>query len=290
MYFVIHLLKLMRPHQWIKSLFVFMGVIFSHAWADTALVQSAVLAAVAFSLLSSGVYIVNDIVDIESDRQHPKKKHRPLAAGNIAIPLASVWAAMLVASALAIGYLVSVDVLWLLLAYLVLNAGYSAGLKQIAVLDVFLIAAGFLLRILVGTEGIGIPPSQWLLLCGLMITLFLGFTKRRAEMMVADDSGRRTRKVLQQYDAGLLDSFIAITATSAIIAYSLYTVNAETIRIHGTSDLIYTVPFVVYGVFRYILRLHMHRRGEDPARELISDWHIIVTVLAWVFVVMWLIG
>lgn len=290
MYFVIHLLKLMRPHQWIKSLFVFTGVIFSHAWADTALVQSAVLAAVAFSLLSSGVYIVNDIVDIESDRQHPKKKHRPLAAGNIAIPLASVWAAMLVASALAIGYLVSVDVLWLLLAYLVLNAGYSAGLKQIAVLDVFLIAAGFLLRILVGTEGIGIPTSQWLLLCGLMITLFLGFTKRRAEMMVADDSGRRTRKVLQQYDAGLLDSFIAITATSAIIAYSLYTVNAETIRIHGTSDLIYTVPFVVYGVFRYILRLHMHRRGEDPARELISDWHIIVTVLAWIFVVMWLIG
>lgn len=290
MYFVIHLLKLMRPHQWIKSLFVFTGVIFSHAWADAALVQSAVLAAVAFSLLSSGVYIVNDIVDIESDRQHPKKKHRPLAAGNIAITLASVWAAMLVASALVIGYLVSVDVLWLLLAYLVLNAGYSAGLKQIAVLDVFLIAAGFLLRILVGTEGIGIPTSQWLLLCGLMITLFLGFTKRRAEMMVADDSGSRTRKVLQQYDAGLLDSFIAITATSAIIAYSLYTVNAETIRIHGTSDLIYTVPFVVYGVFRYILLLHMHRRGEDPAMELISDWHIIVTVLAWIFVVMWLIG
>ncbi len=290
MYFVIHLLKLMRPHQWIKSLFVFTGVIFSHAWADAALVQSAVLAAVAFSLLSSGVYIVNDIVDIESDRQHPKKKHRPLAAGNIAIPLASVWAAMLVASALAIGYLVSVDVLWLLLAYLALNAGYSAGLKQIAVLDVFLIAAGFLLRILVGTEGIGIPPSQWLLLCGLMITLFLGFTKRRAEMMVAADSGRRTRKVLQQYDAGLLDSFIAITATSAIIAYSLYTVNAETIRIHGTSDLIYTVPFVVYGVFRYILRLHMHRRGEDPAKELLTDPHIITTVLAWILAVVWLIG
>ena len=124
------------------------------------------------------------------------------------------------ASALIIGYVVSVDVAWLLLVYLVLNAAYSAGLKQIAVLDVFLIATGFMLRILVGTEGVGIPPSQWLLLCGLMITLFLGFTKRRAEMMVADDSGKHTRKVLKQYDASLLDSFIAITAT----APSLHTV------------------------------------------------------------------
>ena len=191
MYYIVHLIKLMRPHQWTKSLFVFTGIIFGHAWADATLVQSVVLAAVAFSFLSSGVYIVNDIVDIESDRQHPKKKHRPLAAGNVPVKLASVWATVLIASALVIGYLVSIDVLWLLLAYLVLNAGYSAGLKQIAVLDVFLIATGFMLRILVGTEGVGIPPSQWLLLCGLMITLFLGFTKRRAEMMVADDSGDR---------------------------------------------------------------------------------------------------
>jgi 4-hydroxybenzoate polyprenyltransferase len=290
MYYIIHLIKLMRPHQWAKNLFVFTGLVFGHAWTDTALVQSVVLAAVAFSLLSSGVYIVNDIVDIESDRQHPKKKHRPLAAGNIAVSLASAWASALVASALVIGYLVSVDVVWLLLVYLLLNAGYSAGLKQVPVLDVFLIASGFMLRILVGTEGVGIPPSQWLLLCGLMITLFLGFTKRRAEMMIADEAGKHARKVLQQYDATLLDSFIAITATSTVIAYSLYTVNAETVRIHGTANLIYTVPFVVYGMFRYILRLHLHRRGEDPAKELITDPHIVATVLAWVIVVVWLIS
>ena len=289
MYYIIHLIKLMRPHQWTKSLFVFTGLVFGHAWTNAALVQSVVLAAVAFSLLSSGVYIINDIVDIESDRQHPKKKHRPLAAGDIAVSLASAWASVLVVSALVIGYLVGVDVVWLLLVYLMLNAGYSAGLKQVPVLDVFLIASGFMLRILVGTEGVGIPPSQWLLLCGLMITLFLGFTKRRAEMTIADEAGKHTRKVLQQYDATLLDSFIAITATSTVIAYSLYTVNTDTIRIHGTANLIYTVPFVVYGMFRYILRLHLHRRGEDPAKELITDPHIVVTVLAWVIVVVWLI-
>ena len=249
-----------------------------------------ILSAVAFSLLSSGVYIVNDIVDAESDRQHPKKKFRPIAAGNVAITLAASWALLLVVVAFGLAWLVSTEVIMLLLAYLILNAAYSAGLKQVAVLDVFLIATGFMLRILVGTEGVGIAPSQWLLLCGLMVTLFLGFTKRRAELMVAEESGMTTRKVLSQYDAGLLDTFIAITATAAVLAYSLYTVNPETIAIHGTANLIYTVPFVAYGIFRYILRLHTHRRGEDPARELVTDPHIIVTVLSWVIVVLWLIG
>ncbi len=290
MYFMIHFLKLMRPHQWTKSLFVFTGLIFGHGWTDPALTQSVILAAIAFSLLSSGVYIVNDIYDIESDRNHPNKKHRPLAAGNISVAQAAPGAAVLVVLALGLGYWINAQVFILLLAYVVLNAGYSAGLKQIVILDVFLIAAGFMLRILVGTQGVGIPPSQWLLLCGLMITLFLGFTKRRAEMMVTKESGGRSRKVLDQYDVALLDVFIAITATGAIIAYGLYTMNADTIRIHGTSNLVYTLPFVIYGVMRYIFRLHRHQRGEDPVRELFTDPHIIITVLAWALAVMWLIG
>ncbi|MFV1997743.1 MAG: decaprenyl-phosphate phosphoribosyltransferase [Acidiferrobacterales bacterium] len=289
MYIVIHLLKLMRPYQWTKSLFVFTGLIFGHGWTDAALTQSVILAAIAFSLLSSGVYIINDIFDIESDRRHPRKKHRPLAAGKIAVTLAAPWAVVLITMALGIGYWINAQVFMLLLVYLALNAGYSAGLKQIAILDVFLIATGFMLRILVGTEGVGIPPSQWLLLCGLMITLFLGFTKRRAELMVAAESGKRTRKVLEQYDLVSLDTFIAITATGTIIAYGLYTLSADTVRIHGTSNLVYTLPFVIYGVMRYIFRLHRHQRGEDPARELITDPHIIITVVAWILVVMWLI-
>lgn len=289
MYYIRHLLKLMRPHQWIKNLFVFTGVLFGHAWSDGMLVQNALLAAIGFSLLSSGVYIINDIVDIDSDRQHPEKRRRPLAAGEVAASMASIWAMVLVVAALGIGYYVGVEVVWLFAVYLGINAAYTAGLKKVAVLDVFLIATGFMLRILVGTEGIGIPPSQWLLLCGLMITLFLGFTKRRAELIVIGESGKRTREVLKQYNAALLDSFIAVTATSAIIAYSLYTMNAETVRIHGTSNLIYSVPFVAYGVFRYIMRLHRHRRGEDPAKELLTDPHLLITGLCWIAVVVWLI-
>lgn len=285
---MIHFLKLMRPHQWTKSLFVFTGLIFGHGWTDPALTQSVILAAIAFSLLSSGVYIVNDIYDIENDRNHPNKKHRPLAAGNISVAQAAPGAAVLIVLALGLGYWINAQVFILLLAYVALNAGYSAGLKQVVILDVFIIAAGFMLRILVGTEGVGIPPSQWLLLCGLMITLFLGFTKRRAELMVSAE-GKKSRKVLEQYDLASLDTFIAITATSAVIAYGLYTLSADTIRIHGTSNLIYTLPFVIYGVMRYVFRLHRHQRGEDPAKELMTDPHIIMTMLAWVLVVMYLI-
>lgn len=290
MHVVINLIKLMRPHQWTKSLFVFTGLVFGHAWGDLALTYSVVLAAVAFSLISSGVYVANDIFDVESDRKHPHKKHRPIAAGKITTSLAAVWAAVLVALALGIGFWINTQVFVLLLIYVALNAGYSAGLKQIVILDVFIIAAGFMLRILVGTEGVGIPPSQWLLLCGLMITLFLGFAKRRAELMVVAESGQKSRKVLQQYDPVSLDAFIAITATGAVISYGLYTLSGDTIRVHGTQDLIYTLPFVIYGVMRYIFLLHRHQRGEDPAKELVTDPHIIVTVLAWAASILYLIS
>lgn len=290
MTFLRHLLRMMRPHQWVKNLFIFTGLIFGHAWHDTHLVLLVVLAAIAFSFLSSGVYIMNDIADVESDRAHPRKRHRPLAAGEIAVMAAAAAAVVLIVIAFGIGWYAGPTVAALLFAYLLINGGYSAGLKHVPILDVFLIAAGFMLRILVGTAGVGIAPSQWLLLCGLMVTLFLGFAKRRAELLVAVEQGSRTRKVLVQYDAPLLDVMIAITATSTVITYGLYTVNAETIRIHGTSYLIYTLPFVLYGIMRYIFRLHHHRRGEDPARELFTDPHLIATVLGWAAVTIWLIS
>jgi 4-hydroxybenzoate polyprenyltransferase len=289
MSFIRHLLRLMRPHQWVKNLFVFTGLIFGHAWGDSHLLWSVVLAAAAFSLLSSGVYIVNDIADVESDRQHPRKRLRPLAAGDIAVTAAAIAAAVLIGAAFVIAWIVAPAVAALLLIYFLINTGYSLGLKHVPILDVFLIAAGFMLRILVGTAGVGIAPSQWLLLCGLMITLFLGFAKRRAELLVALEQGTRTRKVLVQYDGPLLDVMIAITATSAVITYGLYTMNPETVRIQGTPYLIYTLPFVLYGIMRYIFRLHHHRRGEDPARELFTDPHLIATVLGWAAVTFWLI-
>ena len=289
---VFEMVRLMRPQQWIKNLFVFTGLLFGHAWNNSTTVLNVVMAAGAFCLMSSCIYIINDIADRASDRLHPIKKNRPLAHGSVSPYAALLLALFLFAAAAGLGHAAAREVLALLLIYAALNLAYSYGLKHVVILDVFIIAAGFMLRILAGTSGVGIPPSQWLLLCGLMATLFLGFAKRRAEIHALDtaDNKGTQRKVLEQYSAALLDKMIGITAAGVIMSYSLYTMSPETIAKHGTPNLIYTVPFVMYGVFRYIYLLHQRQKGEDPSRELLLDPHIFVTVCAWLGTIVMLIA
>jgi 4-hydroxybenzoate polyprenyltransferase len=275
------LLRLMRPYQWVKNLFVFTGLLFGHAWHDPHLVIQAVIAFSAFCLLSSAIYTFNDIVDLEQDRLHPKKARRPLASGAVSVSAAAILAALLTVAGLALAYASSLIVLAILLGYGLMNIAYTLRLKHVVILDVFIIATGFMLRILAGTLGIGIPPSKWLLLCGLMVTLFLGFTKRRAEIFALNEDKANHRKVLEHYSPVLLDKMIGITAAGLIMSYSLYTMNADTIRIHGTANLIYTVPFVMYGVFRYIYLLHHQSRGGDPSHDLVRDPHLLIVVGAW---------
>lgn len=284
------LLRLMRPHQWVKNTFVFTGLLFGHVWHDAHLVMQVVFAFAAFCLVSSAIYIVNDLVDVEQDRQHPAKRLRPLAAGRVSLAIAGPFALLVGATGLGLAYAAGPVVLVILIAYALMNIAYSLWLKHVVILDVFIIAAGFMLRILVGTLGVGIPPSQWLLLCGLMVTLFLGFSKRRAEIIALNEEGGAHRKVLQHYSPLLLDKMIGITAAGLIMSYSLYTMNAETIRIHGTANLIYTVPFVMYGVFRYIYLLHHQSRGGDPSHDLVRDPHLLFVVGAWLLTTFFLIA
>jgi 4-hydroxybenzoate polyprenyltransferase len=284
------LLRLMRPHQWVKNAFVFTGLLFGHAWHDPHLVTQVVIAFASFCLVSSAIYTINDIVDLEQDRNHPKKSKRPLAAGMVSISAAVILAALLGLLGLVLAYAASPMVLSILLGYALMNIAYSLWLKHVVILDVFIIATGFMLRILAGTLGVGIPPSQWLLLCGLMVTLFLGFTKRRAEIFALTDDKSAHRKVLEHYSPVLLDKMIGITAAGLIMSYSLYTMNADTIRIHGTSNLIYTVPFVMYGVFRYIYLLHHQSRGGDPSHDLVRDPHLFIVVGAWLVTTILLIA
>lgn len=281
--------RLMRPHQWLKNSFVFTGLLFGHAWHDSVIVWHVVLVAVAFSLMASAIYVLNDIVDREQDKLHPVKCCRPLAAGELTLTSAGLFALLLTGIALSITYTVSGTALLIVVAYALMNLAYSLWLKHVVMLDVFIIAMGFMLRILVGTLGVGIPPSQWLLLCGLMVTLFLGFAKRRAEMTALHNGGTAHRKVLVHYSPILLDKMIGITASGVIMSYSLYTMSPDTIRTHGTAYLIYTVPFVMYGVFRYIYLLHEQHGGADPSRELVRDAHLVVVVLAWALTTFWLI-
>jgi 4-hydroxybenzoate polyprenyltransferase len=284
------MLRLLRPEQWVKSGFVLIGVLFARAWHDQTTVRHVLAAIVAFSLVASGVYVFNDLTDQAQDAAHPRKRYRPLAAGTVSVRAAGALLGALLALGLALGYLASLKVLLILLTYFVLNLCYSLRLKQVVLLDVFIIAAGFMLRILAGTTGIGIAPSQWLLLCGLMLSLFLGFGKRRAELYAVSSGDTNRRKVLEHYQPVLLDKMIVITATCVILTYSLYTMSEQTIRTHRTEALIYTVPFVMYGIFRYIYLLHRQRAGSEPAQEIFRDMHILLSIVCWLLLTVWLIS
>jgi 4-hydroxybenzoate polyprenyltransferase len=283
-------LRLLRPHQWIKSAFVFVGVIFGHAWDQPAYLTAALLAAAGFSLAASCVYVFNDLADRERDRAHPRKRIRPLASGAIGVPAAVALGAACGIAGLALSWLAAPAVAVLVVCYLLINLGYTLGLKHVSILDVFIISGGFMLRIVAGTEGIGIEASQWLLLCGMMVTLFLGFSKRRAELIALEGEsldGGSHRKVLDEYDPALLDKMIGVCASGTIVCYSLYTLSPQTIAQHHTTALIWTVPFVLYGMFRYLQRLHMGS-GEDVSSELARDPHLLAAVAGWLALVLFL--
>ncbi len=284
------LLRLMRPHQWVKNGFVFLGLLFGHAWNDPVKLGQALAAFAAFCLLASAVYVMNDLIDREQDRLHPKKKLRPLVTGAVSVGAAGVLAAVCLVAGGIIAWFWAGSAPWVFVAYVVLNVGYSFGLKHVVILDVFIIAAGFMLRILAGTLGLDIAPSQWLLLCGLMLTLFLGFAKRSAELLALPEDSAGHRRVLEHYTAPMLDQFISIAATGTVISYALYTVSADTVALHGTRGLIATVPFVLYGMLRYLWRLHARGGGGDPAQELLTDPHLLAATAGWLLLVLFLLG
>lgn len=282
-----HYWQLLRPQQWIKNAFVWAGFLFARAWHDTALAQQVALAFIAFCLLASAVYIGNDWLDRDADRAHPTKRQRPLASGRIGGAAAGSLAIVLAIAALALGASVGSGLFAVLLAYLALNAAYSMLLKRIVIVDVFALSLGFLLRILAGTVGVGIAPSPWLLMCGLMLTLLLGFGKRRAEQPGVDAPAGRA--VLAEYSPALLDRLIVVCVSGTLIAYSLYTISPQTIALHGSADLVYTVPIVTYALFRYLYLLGEGRAAEDPSGLFAGDHHLQVTALAWLVAVIWIL-
>ena len=282
------LLRLARPHQYVKNGFVLVGPIFANDWT-LGLGVKALFAFIAFCLMASAIYVANDIIDVEVDRAHPTKRNRPIASGEISIGLAWRFALALALGALALGASLSIQALELLVFYGGVQYGYSMWWKHIVVLDVFLISVGFMVRIFMGTFGLGIRSSSWLVLCGLMVTLFLGFAKRRSELVLFEHrgppAGQSTRKVLDDYSKAMIEQFMSISAACAILAYSLYTVAPDTVARHHTSYLFLSVPFVIYGIFRYLYLLHEARYGTDAARELFQDRHLLVTAIAWLVVV-----
>ena len=269
------LFKLLRPHQWLKNCFVFAGLLFSQLWSDSGIVQNVLLAFAAFCCAASAVYIFNDWHDRHLDALHPTKRSRPFASGAVKPVVGLGLAALLLA--VGFGLTLGNAVLQALLGiYLLINLAYSLKLKTVPVVDVVIIASGFILRLLAGTLAVGIAPSHALLLTGMFMALFLGFSKRKAETFHAPGS---QRAVLAHYTPALLDTLMAATMTATMIAYSLFAISVESQARHG-ERLIYTVPLVVFGMLRYTYQVS-RGRGEDVARDLLRDPWIIVTGICW---------
>jgi 4-hydroxybenzoate polyprenyltransferase len=283
-------IELLRPRQWIKNAFVLVGLLFGHAWQDASMVWAALGATLAFCLASSATYAFNDARDEKEDREHPDKRTRPVARGAVSSAQAMAMAGGLVAASLACAAWVGWRVAAIIAVYLALNAAYTLRLKHVPVLDVVIIAAGFMLRLLAGTLGIGIAPSNWLLACGFLLTLFLGFGKRRAEIVRLDEGAGQHRAVLEDYSIGFLDKAIMLCAAGMTIAYAAYTLAADTAQLHGTGSLVLTVPWVLLGTLRYLYRLRRRGGGGDPAEEVLRDPVLAASVAGWTATVLWLIG
>lgn len=271
----------MRPHQWTKNLLVFAGVGFGEKLTDP---KSAALAAGAFAvfcLLSSSVYLINDVHDREADRQHPDKKNRPIASGALSVRTAVVAALAFSGIALAGAFWISRDFGLIAAAYLALMGVYSFWMKHIVILDVLVLAGGFVLRAAGGAVAVDVSFSHWLLLLTLLLALFLGLSKRRAELVALSDAASAHRRSLGEYSPYLLDQMIGVVTASTLIAYALYTISPETIERFGTDKLQWTVPFPLYGIFRYLYLVHQREGGGSPAETLIDDRPILICVALW---------
>ncbi len=274
------LIRLARPTHWVKNGFVAAPLLFVLPDPIGPALVACAAAIASFSLLASTIYCVNDVFDAEADRAHPTKRRRPVAAGRIAPPVAVAWGGLLLVAsiAVALAFLPTVF-LWVLAAYGGNNVLYNILLKRRGIADIISIAVGFVIRLVAGSIAINVAPSSWLLVCGFSLALFLGFGKRRSELALAEN-GTQYRPVLRHYSAAKLDSLMSISATLTLICYMLYTVAPETQRVHGTANLVYTVPPVFYAIFRFIFRVQ-EATGESPEELLLSDRVMLATAAAW---------
>lgn len=275
-------IRLLRPQQWVKNAFLIAPLIFSKHLFSVEYVETTFLALIVFSLVSSSVYIVNDMTDREADRQHPIKKNRPIASGVLSIPEAIVTLVLVFAVIVIAGKGLTFQFQLTAGIYFVLNLAYSFGLKKIILVDVFVIAAGFMLRVLAGAYAIGVLISPWLVLCTLFVSVFLAISKRRGELLLVTHSeGYSGRAVLQQYDLALMDQLMTIAASGMAISYALYTVADRTVTIFGTDNLIFTTVFVLFGIFRYLFLVRKKEIDDNPAHLLITDFAMVFNVIAW---------
>jgi 4-hydroxybenzoate polyprenyltransferase len=282
-------LRLLRPVQWSKNAVVLAAVVFARMATEPASLMHAVVALVAFCLISSAMYIYNDWRDIERDRHHPIKQHRPLASGDIAPRLALLVAAVLAAASLALAWTVAPLLVLVIGIYAALMTAYTLYLKRVVIIDVFVIAGGFLLRAVAGAVAVDVPISAWLMLCTVLLALFLGFCKRRNEMLTLQETAPLHRLALRGYTPQILDQFILLTASSTIMAYAMYSFTSTYVPENDT--MMITVPIVAFAMFRYFYLVYVRKLGGAPESLLFRDAALLGAVMLWgltVMVIFWL--
>ena len=283
-----HFLRALRPKQWTKNLLVYFALVFSvnQYWTPgnpgelATNLTRATAAFLIFCALSSAQYLINDVLDVSKDRLHPRKRHRPIAAGLISVPQAVAGAVAL----LVVGLIAAVALDPLLglagAAYFLLMLGYSFSLKHLVIVDVFAIAAGFVLRAAAGAIAIGVPISPWFYTCTVLGALFLGFSKRRHELVLLEGGAGGHRRILEEYSPHLLDQMISVVTTSTVIAYALYTFTEP--NLPSNHAMMLTIPFVLYGIFRYLYLIHQRNEGGSPEEILLRDKPLIVDIVLWI--------
>jgi 4-hydroxybenzoate polyprenyltransferase len=269
----------MRPKQWTKNLLVFAALVFSERLFEPRYILDVVIAFVCFCLASGAVYILNDLRDRESDRRHPVKRFRPIASGQVSQEQATVLAVVAAVAALGGAFFLTPAFAAIVAGYMALNVAYSMYLKHIVIVDVFAISAGFVLRAAGGAIVLAVPVSPWLYVCTVVLSLFIGFGKRRNELTLLEEDAGAHRKNLDEYSEPLLDQFIIVTAGATIMAYSLYTFVAD--NLPENHLMMITIPMVIYGIFRYLYLVHQKQEGGAPEQLILTDRPLLGSVLIW---------
>lgn len=275
----------LRPQQWVKNTLVFSGLIFSRSLLQWGIVRLSLCAFAIFCMASSGIYLLNDLCDLEADSKHPLKRFRPLASGKISLSTARAAMGLLLVGSASLSLLFRPAFAMVLGTYLLINVAYSLSLKRVVILDVMTISMGFVLRAVAGAVVIGVGVSPWLVLCTLMLALLMGFGKRRHELSLLQADAHNHRQSLEEYSIQFLDLMMTITAGAAVVTFALYTMADETVARFNSHSLVLTVPFVLYGVFRYLFLVHKRNGGGDPARLLVTDVPMLINLGLWLAVV-----
>lgn len=273
------LLETMRPKQWAKNLFIFAGLIFGEKLLHPSLLTRNILAFALFCLISSTIYLINDLADMEKDRQHPAKRRRPLASGRLQPRVAIIAAGLFLSISVPLSFVLDSQFGLVAMAYLATMVAYSLLLKDLVIVDVLVVSAGYLLRVAAGAIVTGVPISPWLYLCTTLLALFISFSRRRHELLILEGTANEHRATLTEYTPHLLDEMIAVVTSTTVIAYSLYTFSAPNLPPHHSMML--TIPFVLYGIFRYLYLVHARNEGGTPEEMVFRDKPLLLDIVLW---------